>query len=332
MTQLTDHDKEKLAAWDSQLNTKIELKILQTDHPETPLFESTIQQLQRSAQKMTLVPEKLDPDNLQLDLPGFQMADNIKFYALPLERELDPFLEGLSWIKTGISPAEKALKAELEKIDIPVHLRLYIALACPHCPAMAKTALMLAAENPNINLEIIDGSMFPQIAAEDKVMSAPTLILDHDFRWTQAVSPEEIMEMILHRDPSMLSARTLRAVLEEGKASWLTDQMVNSNRIFDSFVKLLLHELWSVRLGAMVVVEELAGKAPELSATLCTTLLEQFDAQQIPVKGDMLYAMGETGDSETLEWIQENLPHFDHPDLEDAANDAMETIRERLSS
>ncbi len=103
--------------------------------------------------------------------------------------------------------------------------------------------------------------------------------------------------------------------------------MIQADTLFQGFIDLLLHPEWSVRLGAMVVVESLAELAPHLAARLCPVLVQAFDGiEDISIKGDILYALGETGNHQTREWIRHILPGLDHPDLRDAAQEALSTI------
>ncbi|RLB99077.1 MAG: hypothetical protein DRH90_21035 [Deltaproteobacteria bacterium] len=199
-------------------------------------------------------------------------------------------------------------------------------MECPHCPNVVRTIIPMAMICENLHLQIIDGTLFPETAQKDGVMSAPCLILDDDFRWTGEVTAQEIIEIITNRDPSQLSAATLKNILEQGDASWIARQMMEKGKIFDGFIKLLLHETWSVRLGAMVIVEELAETDPKLAAKLCPELIALFDKKEIPVQGDILYVLGEAGNSETKKWINNKIDTLEHQDLIDAANDALETL------
>jgi len=140
------------------------------------------------------------------------------------------------------------------------------------------------------------------------------------------VTPEEIIDMIIDRDPSQLGMDTLKTIMEQGDAAWIARQMIAGNTIFKAFVQLLYHPAWSVRLGALVIVEELASLAPDLAGTLCPELMKDFDSAGIPVQGDLLHALGEAGNAATQQWIQKKMNGFSHPDLLDAARDALETI------
>jgi hypothetical protein len=318
-------DEQKLiqstiANWENQP----QITLITTGHKEDTSFQALSDEL------LSLKPHpKIKSLKKESGLPGFQLKDNLFFSAFPLEKELEPFLDALSQlsaIKTGNIELSSDIQESLSQIHMPVRLTLYIALQCPFCPIMVKTLIPLALHCPHILLHIIDGSLFPESAAKDKVMSAPCLILEDEFRWTGQVSAQEILDIILSRDPSRLSPDTLKNILEQGDAGWIIQAMIKKNQIFDSFIKLLLHENWSVRLGAMVVVEELADTAPKLAALLCPILMDRFDKADVPVQGDILYALGLAGNVETLAWIKSKHQDMEHQDLIEAAVDAMENL------
>lgn len=303
----------------------IHVGILATDHPEQPAFEGFAEQWG----KLSPVPRWAKNDT-ESGLPGFALKENIIYSALPLERELDPFLKGLETLASPDLPPETIER--LDRLQLPCELTLYIALQCPHCPAMVETLIPLAAHSDKIRLHIIDGTLFPDRAAADNVMAAPCLILDGEFRWTGAVEAGEIITMALNRDPAQLSTATLKNILEDGEADWIADRMIEAGQIFDGFIGLLLHDTWSVRLGAMVVVESLAERSPDLGADLAPALMDRFADQEIPVQGDILYALGEIGNLETTAWIREVSERVTHADLKDAAADALDAIESRLGS
>jgi len=309
--------------WDQTLKNQIKIKRMATDHAEENQFINFADQISGLSSRLVIETQKGEKD-----LPCFMLKENITYSALPLEKELKPFLEALSQISSKNLILSDQIRQDLDKIDIPVRLKLYIALQCPHCPDVVRTVMPLAFYCKNISLHIIDGSLFPETAQKDSVMSAPCLILDDDFRWTGSVAASEIIKMITDRDPSQLSAGTLKTILEQGDAAWITQAMIEKKKIFDAFCKLLLHETWSVRLGAMVIVEELAETDPDLATSLCPILINLFDEKDVPIQGDILYALGEAGNLETKEWIQAKFSELDHPDLIDAATDAMDSLNE----
>jgi hypothetical protein len=337
MPIFNSREENLIRNWDQnrkyQNNTKAEqirIKLITTQH---------------SSDKFLAIAEKLaqmspgliiDSEKTESNLPGFLLKENIMYSAFPLAKELEPFLDALE--QSNGNPSQSSThrlsqtnRKALETIEIPVSLKLYIALQCPHCPEVVRTLIPMALNCSNINLHIIDGSLFPETAQKDSVMSAPCLIVDDDFRWTGKVSSDEILNMIKTRDPSQLSVDTLKTVLEQGDAAWITKKMIEKQSIFGTFIELILHETWSVRLGAMVIVEELAESDPKLASKLCPILIDRFDENDITIKGDILYALGESGTKKTSEWIKQQLPQLDHQDLIDTAKEAVEIIESKYT-
>ncbi|MFH2093306.1 MAG: thioredoxin family protein [Pseudomonadota bacterium] len=318
-----------ITQWNQTLNQTVHIKLILPEQSfENQSDQKTLDQFLAIRAELTeLAPHlEIKLEHSEKQWPGFELAQNITFCAWPMEKELGPFLDTISSLSKKEFNLSESIQNSLDQIDIPVTLKLYIALFCPHCPAMVKTLIPLALYCRKIDLQIIDGTLYEQAAKNDKVMSAPCLILDDTFQWTGAVSPQEIVNMIINRDPSQLSMDTLKNIMEQGDAAWIAQQMIHKNMIFDSFVQLLCHPAWSVRLGAMVVVEQLAQDAPDLADSLCPILINEFDSKNISVQGDILYALGEAGNNVTRQWIDNRLGSFSHPDLIDAALDAMETI------
>lgn len=79
----------------------------------------------------------------------------------------------------------------------------------------------------------------------------------------------------------------------------------------------------------MVVVEALAEKAPALCSDLEKILIEVFSTKDIPVQGDILYALGEIGTPTPGDWIAAQQEALSHEDLKDAAKDAIQSILRR---
>ncbi len=316
-------DKEKICAWAEKQTHTQKLFLSRTSHPEQADFDAFARELVRLAPCL-----KIQSSAQKTALPAIFIADNILLSALPLEKELAPFLEALTYLAGPLPPLADHIQDKLNLLDHPCRLMLFIALQCPHCPDMVRTLIPLAAHAKKNFLHIIDGSLFPEAARKHKVLSAPCLILNQDFRWTGQTSQKEILDMMIQPDPSQLGPDTLKNILEQGDARWICQQMIQAGHVFDGFAALLLHSTWSVRLGAMVAVEILAEEAPDLAAQLSPLLIQAFGDQEVPVQGDILYMLGEVGTRETKAWIQKILPGLVHPDLKEAARDALAAIED----
>lgn len=218
--------------------------------------------------------------------------NNIAYYALPTHKLLTLFLDTLDTAETTHKACNSDIEKQIECIDLPASLKIFVADQCPHCPQVIRQIQEIAEKMPLMRLKIINAETFPEQAQTDQISSVPTLILDDQFRWVGQVNIQEFLRLCSNRDPSKLSADSLRQLVENGDAARVAAMMVESDLIFPALTELLTHPRWSVRLGAMVAAEYLADKSPELGLALCRLLWDQFAELAPQIQGDVTHLFG----------------------------------------
>ncbi len=259
-------------------------------------------------------------------LSHIRIGDRVRFYAIPFNTELEPFFLALSYLN---SPPDigASLRKLLSGISIPSTLTVFVAQHCQFCPKVLKDILPLAFVSGLFRIDVIDGIIFPELARSHKIKSVPTVILEDLFRWTGTVHLEEILKTSATRDPSQVSPKTLEDIIKEGDADVLASMMAEQGILFPAFVELLVHPHWSVRLGAMVVAEILAEKAPVLAMGLIEPLAERLEKVDDTIKGDIIYIFGEMGAKAMIDRLYEIERGSDNEELKEAAREAIEKIR-----
>jgi glutaredoxin len=322
----------------------------------TPHDIETIQTWSKTVQlpvRITLIPVKDDPISMQLvrfcdqlkklfpDLEIKRDSDapfsgpailigrnaNIVYRALPEGLELPPFLEALGPVGT-IDPSLSDIVPQVERLEVPLLLSLYISAHCPHCPAAVRRLLHLASLSSKIRLTVIDGLLFEVQAQTDQIRSVPTLILDDQFRWSSAIDVREILDMAVHRDPIRISALSLRQMLEEGGAAQAAQVMVEQDAVFPALLELLVHPRWSVRLGAMVAVEYLVESAPALAAGLVEPLWERFMQLDSQIQGDVVQVLGQIGTPSARKCLHAVVKGAFDSDVKEAAAEELQSLKE----
>ena len=315
-------EERQISLFSDQLTQDIRLRLVKTHHEVSRLLEDFCVALQKVAPKIHIVHEKAESD-----APSeLRIHPNIRYRAVPLGRELAPFLEALSWIFKGQALPYSPFSLLLDKLTLPAELKLYIAEQCPYCPGVVQSLLPLAISSDWIKVTIIDAGLYIEEASSDRIQSVPTLVLDEQFRWTGAVKLQEVLEAINHRDPSRLEADTLMNMIADGNAGLLSKMMLEKNMIFPALMDLLVHPKWPVRLGAMVALETIAEENPALAQKTMLPLWDRFDAVDDKVKGDILYLVGEIDNGVSIERIQDVLNKRLNYDSEiiEAAEEALE--------
>ena len=320
------NEKEKIAIkkWHESLHEPIQLALILTESDQNILFNDYAAAFTQIAPAVEIKKEKKDT----ADPPSFRIGSNIFYYALPREKELNPFLEILSQ-----TADQKFIETDdvgdAEIIKIPAELYLFVALQCGFCPTAVRNLSRLALRNGLIRLSIIDATLFPEMTKENDVRSVPTVLLDKQFRWSGSFPMEDVIRMMVQRSPEQLSAGSIQNMLEDGAAGRVAEMMIDYGQIFPSFYDLLIHEKWPVRLGAMVVMETIAEENIDLAGTAAAPLMQRFEEAAPSVKGDVLHLLGIIGSPEIIHPLKSILPDSEDPELKDALQEAISAIKSR---
>jgi glutaredoxin len=315
---IPEKERKQIANWSRTLKEDISIRLVLSEDERSRTFQDFCEELANIVPKIKIKPEK-DEDS---KLPVIQVG-NIGYRAIPLDQELEPFLRALAGKKNRTPNIPLSVQGKLLQVQIPAHLKIYIMPHCPFCPAMVKQLIFLAEASESIRLTVIDGALFPETAVSDKIRTAPTVLLDDQFHWSGSIQIEDIVDMVLSRDPSKLSALSLRAMFEEGGAVKAAEMMLDSGEIFPAFLELLVHQKWPVRLAAMVVFETIAEKNQHLVRHTVPFLWNSFSKVEDTVKGDILYLCGISGDKKIIPKLKTVLYGPYAVDVKEAAQEAL---------
>jgi hypothetical protein len=319
---MTPEEEKKIAKWGQNLKDDIHIDLLLTHDERSEAFQDFCDNFTGLVPKIQIKKEKDEESK-----PPLIRSDNVRYQAIPMGKELDPFLSALAKRDNYTKNVPFSVREQLNKIQIPALLKIYITPLCPFCPQTVMQFLSLAAANRFIKLTIIDGKLFPEIAESDNIHSAPTVLLDDQFRWTGPIQVEEVVDIILNRDPSKLSASSLKAMFKEGDAVGVANMMIDNGKIFPAFLELLVHKKWPVRLGAMVAFETIAAENSKLAAQTIPSLWDCFSQAEDTVKGDILYLFGKSGDKGVIPKLETILNGSYPTDIKEAATEALEELK-----
>lgn len=292
---MTAQEEMRIREWNDKLSGDIQIHLLMTEDKRSAELSEFCKNLINLAPKIHVINEEGETK----EAPAIEVSHALRYHAIPVGMELEPFLQALSSLNKKVSGVPPSVLDRLGKLELPAALRLYISQQCPACPSTVQQIIPLPVANEFIQVTIIDCALFPEMAQSNRVQSVPTIVLDEQFRWTGPLQLEELVEIIINRDPAALSVSSLERMLEEGSAVEVAEMMLDKGHVFPQFVDLLAHEKWSVRVGAMVAMEEVTNRNRELVAQVIDPLWERFDDVKDPIKDDILYILGKSGNEPT---------------------------------
>jgi hypothetical protein len=315
-------EEKQILKLNGQLQRDVTIGLIVSEHPHFSTFQEFCDNLGRLVPGIKIKKDGDSPD----EPPQILIGQGLRYQAIPAGHELQPFLEALIAFGSDSMNSAESAQTLLKKEILPATLTLFIAPQCTFCPAVVRQLSPLPLLDDKIRLTIIDGTLFPEIAEPHKIQAVPTLLLDEQFRWTGSVPLKEIINTINSRDPASLGAESLENIIKEGQASHLAAMMLDGKKIFPAFYDLLIHPKWPVRLGAMVVMEEIADQNPALASEVIDFLWDRFHQLPDQIKGDILYMFGEIKDRRAVSWLEEVLGGEYDEEVKEAAKEALEKM------
>jgi len=320
---MTSADRKIITRWAESLSKAVRVGLTVTEDSRSHALRMFCDHLTRMVPKLEVIEE--DPGESEFPCLHLQ---NIRYHAVPAGRELELFLQAFNGSDNPDGLLSPSIRNRLTDLRTPAAMKIFITAECPFCPVTVQPLIALARTNDHIKLTIIDGIMFPEMAQADKIRSAPTVILDDHFRWNGSVTTDEIVEVIEHRDPTRLSAASLRGMLKEGQAFQVARMMLDHQTVFPGFLPLLINDKWPVRLGAMVVFEIIAESDHLLTAHMTSFLWQNYPEAEDRVKGDLIYLFGKSGNPEVIPYLKSVLAGTPNAEIKEAVLEALDGFRQ----
>lgn len=320
---MTPKEEKQILTLGPKLSGPVKISLLRSKNELGQDLENFCDHLSRLIPDIKIKKDDGGPD----ELPAIIVSERLKFRAVPTGTEIEAFIQALVGLDSNGLEIPAPLKASLAEVTLPAMLDVYVAPTCPFCPQTVKELLPLPWVGTQVHLTIIDSTLFPELVKKNKIKAVPTIILDGQFRWTGSIHVDEIINVMTTRNPNSLGASSLETMINEGEADQLTAMMLDAGEIFPAFYDLLAHQAWSVRLGAMVVMESLSLENSALATRAVLPLWDRFPQMSNQAKGDTLYIFGEIGHPQAVPMLETVLNNPYNAEVKEAAAEALEKIK-----
>ena len=121
----------------------------------------------------------------------------IRFYGIPSGYEFGSLIESIIMSGTDKgSDLDSALVEEIEAIDKPLHLQVFVTPTCPYCPTAVLTAFKLAMLNENIIADMVEATEFQELSMKYSVQGVPKTVINDNWDVVGGVPPQTVMEKV----------------------------------------------------------------------------------------------------------------------------------------
>ena len=321
---LTAQERETVKSKLETLQSSLIIKVNLTQDPLSVQFRKFIDALVSASDRLQPLYITYDKEGP----PDIELRPNLRYLALPDGKELEPFLQSLVHYSQGETALKSRSLSALAGFFTPTQVEVMMSPGCPHCPLVVGLVNQLALASSYLEVSIVDVALFPDRAQRYGVRAVPTVVINGQNKLVGDISEEILVDNLTNQDPSSFHPETFKKIIKEGEAGRLAGMMVAENELYSGALELLSDSDWSVRMGMMVVLEEVAGRRTNLVKTAYPTLLKLLHNEDANQRGDTAYLLGIIGDGSVLEEMKVLLDDA-HPEVAEAAREAVQQIKER---
>lgn len=122
----------------------------------------------------------------------------LRFFGIPSGFEFRSLVDTIVDASTGKTGLEESLIEELQKIDTPVHIQVFVTPTCPYCPKMVQTAHKFSMINPEyIRSDMIEATEFQELSQKYGVFGVPKTIINEEIHIEGAIHEKMVLQKVL---------------------------------------------------------------------------------------------------------------------------------------
>jgi alkyl hydroperoxide reductase subunit AhpF len=326
---LSDQDLMNVQAISSQLSAPVTILVNRGAADDNP-FEVNLVNIVRQISGVSMNSIKIEEGGESL-LPGRPSltpaaghVSNIHYFAAPEGTELAPFLDLLLWMGSDNDPPQFDITKELEGLATPCHVMVLIAPTCPHCPQVVSAALSLAVRTSSITVSIVDAVQFEDLAQRYKVKSTPTTIINDGLTLIGRLTAQDLAGHLLRLDEGSSLTPILESMIKGGRAED-AGELICAKGQPEAILPIYVSKEFSVRMGALVVLEEVLDKNPRLLDSIVDELTSLLFQEETALRGDTAELLGKIGNPAAIPALRKAAEDQD-PDVQEAAEEALQLL------
>lgn len=259
---------------------------------------------------------------VQIQSPGEEASltiGNIRYLAIPLEREFEPFLD-LLLMQSSPPPATESSLATIP----PAEVKVLIAPTCPNCPKVVAACARVAAGLRQVSVSIIDVQIFAELAGSCR--SVPTVVIDGTRTVVGPLSATELTDLLGRRDQTGYYNEALASMIEAGRLEELVPLLV-SDQGMATLPALLAEGTMQQRMGLMLAIQNALEQDPHSLNGAVSHLLPLLESNDATVRGDTADILGQIGAPGARDALTRLLAD-ENPDVREMAEEALSMLRE----
>jgi alkyl hydroperoxide reductase subunit F len=203
--------KTQLKAYFEKVVSPIVLTASLDDSAKSAEMLELLNEVAEQSDKITV-----STDGKSVNVPSFTVGKagevaRITFSGLPMGHEMTSFILAILQASGYPPKVEQDIIEQIRGLDTKMRFQTFISLSCHNCPDVVQALNLMAALNPNIEHEMIDGALYQGLVDQYKIMAVPTVIVNGEVFGQGRMTVEEIVAKLdttsSQKDAAKLNAK-----------------------------------------------------------------------------------------------------------------------------
>ncbi|MFT6268512.1 MAG: alkyl hydroperoxide reductase subunit F [Alphaproteobacteria bacterium] len=207
MQMLTKDILTALQGYMKDLQNDITFVVQTGKHEKRSELMEMLNQLATTSSKISVV--EADRGGELRSAVSFAVQSNgidtgITFSGVPGGHEFNSLI--LAVLQAGGSKLklDESIQSMVKKVNAKLKFQVYISLSCHACPDVVQAMNQFALLNPNIEAEMIDGGVYPDLVEENNIQGVPTVFMNGEVFASGKVEIAGIIEKLSVAQPEIL--------------------------------------------------------------------------------------------------------------------------------
>lgn len=119
------------------------------------------------------------------------------FHGTPGGKEINSLIAAICFAGEAAQPLDKRLKKNIDSIKKNIGIKVFVSLACHHCPHVVAATQKIAISNPNVTADMYDARLYPDILEKYKIERVPMIVINDSTVVMGQKSIEEIVNRLM---------------------------------------------------------------------------------------------------------------------------------------
>lgn len=121
----------------------------------------------------------------------------IRFYGIPSGYEFTGLIETMIAVSKGDSGLSQKTREALAKLEVPMHLQVFVTPTCPYCPSAVHLAHRMAIESDKVRADGVEVIEFPHLGQKYYVQGVPRTVINEKVHIEGAAPEGMLLEKVL---------------------------------------------------------------------------------------------------------------------------------------